>query len=725
MEWTAQWIKPGVEPGDIAPLFIKTFALPTPAQSARLYITALGVYEAELNGKRVGSFILAPGWTSYHKRLQYQAYDVTDLLAESNTLRVTVGKGWHRSRLVGWQPSDIQKRYRQAPAGLLAQLEITHADGRRETVRTDNSWLVSESRVRFCEVYDGETYDASFDDASANKQPAEAFDWPMDLLIPQQGEEIREMERVQAAKKLITPSGEVVIDFGQIVTGYVELSVLAKRGDTVKLSHAEVLDKHGNFYTENYRSAKAELLYVCGDGQQTYAPRHTFFGFRYIRVDAFPGGAQNAGPEHFTAVAVYSAIRRTGDLSCSNSKLNQLFSNILWGQKGNFLDVPTDCPQRDERLGWTGDAQAFVKTAALNFDVERFFTKWLADLAADQGEDGRVGHVIPDLLGGDSSAAWGDAAVICPWEIYLAYGNPALLSRQFESMKKWIGYITSHTRNAGLWTGGTHFGDWLGLDAPAGSYKGSSREDLIATAFYAHSVSLTVKAGKVLGEDVGAYEALYQRIVAAFRAAFPKYETQTECVLAAHFKLAPDCQGAADQLAGMVRKAGVQLQTGFVGTPYLLHVLSDYGYADLAYSLLLREDYPSWLYPVTKGATTVWEHWDGITQSGDFWSKDMNSFNHYAYGAVADWVYGVAAGIQTEEAYPGYERIIVAPHPDARLEWLKCSLETRHGLIRSQWKQADGQWRYEIETPVAATAVIAGKAHTLSPGIYTFYEAQK
>ena len=413
-------------------------------------------------------------------------------------------------------------------------------------------------------------------------------------------------------------------------------------------------------------------------------------------------------------------MKRTGRLICSNQHLNRLFDNIIWGQKGNFVDVPTDCPQRDERLGWTGDAQVFARTACLNYDAEKFFTKWLADMAADQHEDGYVGHVIPDLLQAPAaSAAWGDAAAICPWEVYRAYGNPAILENQFECMHKWVDYITAATTTPNLWTGGTHYGDWLGLDAPSGSYKGSSDETFIASAFYARSTALVIKAGKALGRDVSAYETLYSDIVAAFRKTYPEYKTQTECVLAAHFRLAPDCQAAADRLARMVKECGMKLQTGFVGTPYLLHVLSDYGYTDLAYSLLLREQYPSWLYPVTKGATTIWEHWDGIMEDGGFWSADMNSYNHYAYGAVADWVYGVAAGITP--AAPGYEKARIAPIPDKRLGWLKASLHTRHGLIRSQWKQQDGMWRYEITTPVEAEIVIDGKIRQVSAGTYYFY----
>lgn len=720
MKWQAKWMKPATNMGDVCPLFSKNFSIHGNIQKAKLYITALGVYEAMINGKRISEYVLAPGWTSYIKRLQYQEYDVTELLTDNNQILVTVGKGWYRGRL-GWVNANRNEYedLRKMPAGLLAQLEIYYEDGTSAIIASDETWNCEESKVRFSEIYDGETYDASF---TANlSHPIHTFEGPYDTLIKQQGEEIHEQERLQAARLIYTPKGEVVIDFGQVVTGYVEINVCAKSGEEVILSHGEVLDKEGNFYTENYRSAKAKYHYICKDGLQTYKPKLTFFGFRYIRVDQFPGGASAAKSENFHAVVVHSAMRRTGHLSCSNPLLNQLFDNIIWGQKGNFLDVPTDCPQRDERLGWTGDAQVFVKTAALNFDVEKFFTKWLADMEADQGENGRVGHVIPDILGDESSAAWADASTICPWEIYLAYGNPQILASQFESMKKWIGYITAHTKVKNLWIGGTHFGDWLGLDAPSGSYKGSTREDFIASAFYAYSASLVIKAGKVLGEDVDEYEELYKNIVSAFQSTYTEYLTQTECVLAAHFKLSPDCQAAADKLAGMIEKCGIQLQTGFVGTPYLLHVLSDYGYSQLAYSLLLRKDYPSWLYPVTKGATTIWEHWDGIMENGDFWSADMNSYNHYAYGAVADWVYGVAAGIKPLEEFPGYERVKFSPVPDKRLDWLKASLDTKYGLIRSEWKKEDMIWRYEIETPVDASVTINETSYEISKGIHIFY----
>ena len=608
------------------------------------------------------------------------------------------------------------------PAGMTAELVVTKKDGTTQSIYSDQSWTTAESPVRFSEIYDGETYDASF--TPEHWIAAEVFPGPTQTLIPQQGEPVREQERLFPAKIFTTPAGETVVDFGQEITGYVEISLNANTGEVVELSHAEVMDQVGNFYTENYRDAKAKYKYICKDGVQQYKTKLTFFGFRFVRVDTFPGGPENVSPHNFTAVVVHSDMKRTGYLQCSDSLLNRLFENVIWGQKGNFLDVPTDCPQRDERLGWTGDAQAFIRTACLNYDTEKFFTKWLADMAANQQEDGRVGHVIPNILNNNTaSAAWDDAAVICPWAVYLAYGNPAILSAQFDCMKKWVEYITTHTTTQFLWTGGEHYGDWLGLDAPSGSYRGSTREDFIASAFYANAVALVIKAGKVLGKDVSEYVFLYGRIVDAFRKEYPVYETQTECVLAVHFNLAPDCQKAADQLANLIRDNGTKLQTGFVGTPYLLHVLSDYGYSSLAYDLLLRREYPSWLYPVTKGASTIWEHWDGIMENGDFWTSSMNSFNHYAYGAVADWVYCVAAGINTMESHPGYEKVRIAPIPDKRLDWLEAVLETRHGFIRSHWQKQGDLWRYEIETPVDAVIVIAGREYQVPKGLYVFYSS--
>lgn len=725
MDWTAKWITPQREYGDVIPNFSKKFQIMDEIEKATLFVTALGTYEVLVNGQRVSDYVLAPGWTTYKSRLQYQEYDVTDLLQSKNDWNILVGKGWYRSNMSGRMLDELKAQ----PPAVKGELMIRYKTGREEWIVTDETWQVSESEIRFSEIYDGEICDARV--TPLNDEGVKLFDGPDQTLIPQEGEKILEHERLEVADIITTPKGEVVLDFGQEITGYVEVTVEAKAGETVRLSHGEVLDKDGNFYNENYRTAKAQFHYICRDGVQTYHPRLTFYGFRYVRVEDFPGGISKVKPENFKAIAVYSDIKRTGYLSSSNSLLNKFFDNVIWGQKGNFLDIPTDCPQRNERLGWTGDAQVFIRAAAYNFDVQKFFHKWLGCLRADQLEDGYVGQMIPDTWQMECSAAgWGDAAIICPWELYRAYGDMEILKVSFPSMKKRIDYITRETKDEYLWTGGRQLADWLALDGEgeaAGKDKrqGGSRDDFVASAFYAYSTGLVVKIGKLLGEDVSEYENLYGNIVAKFQKVYDTYKTQTECVLAVHFGLTEHPKETVNQLAEMIRENGGALTTGFLGTPYLLHVLSDYGYSELAYDLLLREEYPSWLFSVKQGATTVWEHWDSLKEDGTFWEPSMNSFNHYAYGAVTDWVYGVAAGIQPTEEHPGYEKVRIAPIPTEKLDWLEARLDTRYGLVRSIWKKEKNFWRYEITTPVEAEIVIDGEKKQVTPGTYYFYSERK
>lgn len=715
MIWKAKWIAPAKPMGDVCPLFYRNFHIAGPVKKAILHITAVGVYEASINGQRAGDFILAPGWTSYQKRHQYQDYDVTELLTEKNELCVLVGKGWYRSPIPGWITDSYEQRS-LLPAAVIAQLDIETESGNKIQIVTDESWQVRESRIRFSEIYDGEHADFSMPEAPL--LPVRAVQFGMEQLIPQEGEIVRELDRIRPKRIFRTPKGEVVVDFGQEVTGYVRFNVRARKGDIVEISHAEVLDRDGNFYTENYRNAKAKLRYICCEGEQTYQPHLTFYGFRYIRLDKWPG---NALPENFEAVLVSSDMKRTGTLNCGIPKLNKLFENIVWSQRDNFLDVPTDCPQRDERLGWTGDIAAFIKTACFNFDVEKFFRKWLQDLKADQLPDGSVPHVIPDVQVGSGSAAWGDASVLVPWQLYLFYGDEHLLSEQYESMEKYLRFIRESSADEYLWTGGKHFGDWLGLDAPQGSYKGRSRDDFIASAYYAYDVCLMAKIARILGKDASEYEDLYDRIVQKFRKTFPDYLTQTENVLALVFGLTEDPERTAKELAQRVLDAGKRLETGFVGTQLLLFALSRNGYTELAYDLLLREEFPSWLYQVDHGATTVWEHWDGIMPNGEFWSPDMNSFNHYAYGAVMGWVYEEAAGIHTIEESPGFRKIRIEPKPDRRLGWLEASLQTRRGLLDVSWRYEDDSIRYEIQTPSDTDFYMDGRKYSLKPGRYVFF----
>lgn len=715
----SEWIKGCEKNLRGGTVYLKNFRCAAKAEKAILKITALGVYEVKLNGERVGDFILAPGWTSYLNRLQVQSYDVTNLLKTENSLEVTVGQGWRA--IANKRDGSDFLGYRDT--ALIAELTIVYADGTAESIVTDSSWTARESKLRYTNIYDGDIYDATFKAGSARH--CICVDLEKDMLIPQEGEKIVEQERMPALQVIKTPAGETVIDFGQNMTGYVEFRIKGTPGVQATISHGETLDRDGNFYNANYRSADAQIKFTCDGEEHTYKSALTFFGFRYIRLENWPDEVKK---ENFTAIVVHSDICRTGYFECSDETVNKLFKNIIWGQKSNFLDVPTDCPQRNERLGWTGDAQVFVRTASLNFDVERFFKKWLHDLAADQGRDGCVPHVIPNIfddMGG--SSAWSDAAVICPWEIYRTYGDKKILEDQFDSMKAWIDWMRERSEN-GRRSGGSHFGDWLGLDSPEGSYKGSTPEDLIATAYYKYSTELFIKAAHALGRDVAEYENIPAEAAAAFRREYMengrvKNATQTACVLALYFDITDDRAATATQLNELVKRAG-HLETGFVGTPYLLHALSDNGYAETAYDLLLRREYPSWLYPISKGATTVWEHWDGIKPDGTMWSTDMNSFNHYAYGAVADWMYGAAAGINSDPDRPGFEHIIFHPVTDRRLDFVKASIDTRRGTVASEWRRENGRIKYIFTVPegCGASVIIGGEKHEVGAGTHEFLE---
>lgn len=707
----ANWIYTTADFGTACPIFRREFSADCRRlQKASLYITALGVYEAQLNGGRVGEFILAPGFTSYHKRHQYQCYDITSAVREQNTLTVTVGNGWF-SGYLGWMK---QNHFYGSQKALIACLCLEYED-RTEYIPTDSSWQVAKSPILMSELYDGEIFDARITpDFSAD---AELLSYPSHQLIPQEGEEVREQESLLPVNIFYAPNGDRIVDFGQNLTGYVSITLSAHEGDQVSYSHGEILDKDGNFFNENLRNARQHITYICREGKQSYRPRHCFMGFRYLRIESAPEDIS------FQAVVVHSQLKRTGYLSSGNAKLNQLFRNIIWSNRGNFLDIPTDCPQRDERLGWTGDAQVFIKTACFNYDAERFFIKWLRDLRADQLENGSVPHVIPDILpGDDGSAAWGDAAVICPWTLYQMYGNPEILEEQFESMTKWVVFSENHNRD--------HFGDWLALDDPeeeGSSQEGHARDnltghsskELISDAFHLYSTQLLIESGRVLGKDMEQWKEHYRVFRKRFQETY-QYHTQTECVLALYFQLAPDPQATAEQLARIIMQNGRRLQTGFVGTPYLLHALSENGYVELAYDLLLQENYPSWLFSVNNGATTIWEHWDGVKEDGSFCACGMNSYNHYAYGAVADWVYQVAAGIRTDPAAPGFQRVIVEPHPDRRLGSLSCTYLSRKGMISSFWRYEQDRILYRITLPVEGIIIIDGQRHPAAPGTYTF-----
>ena len=717
---SASWITMDGTASTVVPVFRRKFSCSKPIRTAELEVTCDGVYEAIMNGRRIGDFILAPGWTEYRKRLQVQTYDVKDLLKEENTLEITVANGWYRRTNAPWTGTKNPDEF--LPAMLIAALHLIMEDGEEEVILTDSGWEVSESMVTLSGIFIGEDVDMTRKPAFA---PALVSNYPKDMLIPQEGPEVHEQERVWPRASFRTPRGEWVIDFGQNLTGYMAFELDARAGEKLSISTAEVLDKDGNFYTANYRSARSQLHYICREGHQSYRPRFTFFGFRYLRIDEAPEGFT---AEQIHAVVLHSEMKRTGWLESSDPMLNQLFSNIIWSQKGNYLDIPTDCPQRDERYGWTGDGQIFCRAGTLQYDVRQFFRKWLADVRAAQHENGWVPEVVPSLTAyKPGGGGWSDAVTIIPWQLYQTYGDISFLADMYEAMEKWIAYIPTVSTTKDLWTGCWTYGDWLALDWPEGyvpatielSKRGYSNDDLICSAFYANSVDIVIRTGRLLGKDVSEYEALYSRIVSAYKERFGGcLNTQTEKVLTLHFNLTDEPQALADALAEQIRDCGMKLQTGLVGTPYLLHELSRYGHTDIAWSLLLRKEYPGWLYSVSRGATTVWEHWDGIKPDGSFWDDDMNSYNHYAYGSVADWIFGVAGGIQPLE--PGYAKVRIAPQPDPRLNSLCAILDTVHGRIRSFWKYTENGIRYEIETPVRAEVVLNGKTRTVDKGRYLF-----
>ncbi|MBQ7352498.1 MAG: family 78 glycoside hydrolase catalytic domain [Clostridia bacterium] len=690
--------------------FTKKFNLNKGVERAILNITSLGCYYPILNGKRVGDFILAPGFTS-RKRVQYQKYDITKMLKGENKLEIIVGDGWYNGKINFGVANET-------PKALISQLDITYTDKTKDSIVTNESWLAYKDKLRFAELYDGEIYDSNFESEETN---ANVIFHDKKIITEQQGVFVKEQERLKPISIFKAPNGDTILDFGQNLTGYFEFTVNAKKGDRVEFTVCEELDKYGNFYNENYRDAKARFEYICHDGINTYKPILAFWGFRYIRVDSFPCEISESNIE---AIVVHSDMKRTGYIESSSKLLNKLFSNIIWGQKGNFLDIPTDCPQRDERQGWTGDATVFCKTASYNFDVETFFEKWLTDLRLDQGKKGNIPNIIPQTVCWDWSttentgAVWGDSATIIPYQMYLTYGNTQILKNQYDCMVKYLEYIEAHTKERYLWSGCEQFGDWLGLDSPSGSYRGSSNEDFIASVFYYNSAKIVADVSAILGKDSQKYEALADKILEKIRQTFKEYKTQTECALALYFDIARDKKTVAKKLNDMIKANGDKLKTGFVGTPYLLHALSQNGYSETAYALLLQESFPSWLYSVKQGATTIWEHWDGKNEKGEFWSKDMNSFNHYAYGSVADWIYEQACGIKPKRA--GFKEVIIEPRPTDKLDYLSAIIDTRCGKIMSKWYHDGAKIKYEIETPVKATILIDGKAYNVEKGKYVF-----
>jgi alpha-L-rhamnosidase len=736
VEWEGDWI--GLQPdggpqvGAPSPFLRTVFNVRRGVVSARLYATALGLYEFQLNGRRVGNDVFTPGWTEYAVRVQYQAYDVTALIkAGPNAAGAILGDGWYCGH-VAWRP---RQNYGPGPR-LLAQLVITYADGATETVATGGSWRASTGPIVENDLLHGESYDArrempgwslpSYDDGAW--AAAGVFADPKIDLSPTLGLPVRasqELKPVAGPRKIdMWPAPVWVFDMGQNMVGRVRLRVKGQAGQVIRLRFAEMTNADGTLYTENLRTARQTDHYTCrGDpAGETWEPRFTFHGFRYVELGGLTGDPKASD---VTGVVLHSDTPRTGTFSCSDPLITKLQDNIDWGQRGNFLEVPTDCPQRDERMGWMGDAQVFCRTAAWNRDVAGFFHKWDRDIADSQGSDGRMPPFVPyvgnALLEGvtraDGGPAWADAAVICPWTMYLCYGDTAFLERHFDTYVRFVSFLekssTGLVRCHPEYKGFPGFGDWLAIDG-SGKTEGGTPKDLIGTAFFVYSAELVAKMARVLRRPAEAarHERLAARVRRVFQRRFVTTQglvaglTQTSYVLALQFDLVPDSlrPKLVAELVRDIEARGGKLSTGFVGASYLPMVLAREGRLDVAYRLLHQKQWPSWLYAVTQGATTIWERWDGWTHDKGFQDKGMNSFNHYAYGAIGAWLYSTVAGVDVDPEKPGYKHILLAPQPGGELTSAKATLESRQGLIVSSWRRRAGRFEWEVVVPPNTTA---------------------
>ncbi|MEV6413789.1 family 78 glycoside hydrolase catalytic domain [Kribbella sp. NPDC051718] len=711
-DWTARFVSPrdiGAH-GRPAPIVSGSTTLPDGIVSARLYATAHGVYLPSLNGNRVGDEELAPGWTAYQYRLRYQSYDVTDLVRPGeNTLDFLLGNGWYRGRL-GFQNQQALYGDRLA---VLAQLEVTTADGETHVFASDDCWTARESQILADDLYDGQRSDFTY--TAADPTPVDVLDADLGLLVAPDGPPVRITDVLPVVEITTSPTGKTLVDFGQNLVGRVRLRVRGgNSGDEVVLRHAEVLE-NDELGVRPLRTAKATDTYVlAGPEERTLESPLTFHGFRYAEIT----GVDHLAEEDLEAVVLGSDLQRTGWFESSNELLNRFHENVVWGMRGNFLDVPTDCPQRDERLGWTGDIQVFSPTASFLYDSAGFLTSWLADLAAEQHKDGSVPFVIPDVLrdAGPSTAAWGDAATVVPWVLYQRTGDRDLLVRQLPSMRAWVDRMTDLAGEDLLWSGGFQFGDWLDPTAPPENpFRAKVDPDVLATAHLARSAEIVGWAAELAGDADLARQ--YTDLAAKVRTAFAaEYTTEggrvlsdstTAYAMALQWALLPtddQRKRAGQRLADLVRIAGFRISTGFVGTPLMTDALSDAGESDLAYRLLLQTDCPSWLYAVTMGATTVWERYDSMLPDGSINPGEMTSFNHYALGAVADWMHRRVAGLAAGS--PGFREIVVHPLPAAQLTRAAARHLTPYGEASVEWTRSDGHFHLTAVIPVGATATV-------------------
>jgi alpha-L-rhamnosidase len=704
-DWVARWIAPRWEEDPArpqpCPFLRRVFDVRGPVARARLYATARGVYELTLDGSPLDDDVLSPGWTSYPHRMIYRARDLSNIEPGPHILGAVLGDGWYRGRL---GPDGGRRNIYGDRLSLLAQLEIEYEDGTTDVISTDDGWLAARGPILASDLYDGETYDARLEDAGGWSAVDVVEGEDAVELVAAPCPPMRRTELLGPREILTSPSGKTILDFGQNLVGRLRLAVTGERGRTITLRHAEVLED-GELCTRPLRTALATDRYTLrGGSRETWEPRFTYHGFRYAEIEGWPGAPT---AEDIRAVVCHSDLERTGWFDCSDPLVNRLHENVVWSMRGNFLHVPTDCPQRDERLGWTGDIQVFAPTACFLYDVSGLLRSWLRDLAAEQAPSGLVPVVVPNVLDDVAAAGWGDAAVIVPWVLYQRFGDTGVLDAQFESMRAWVDHVTELAGPDRLWNDGFQFGDWLDPSAPPDNpARGLTDPSLVATAYFARSSELLADAAAVLrrADDEQRYRDLAEEVRAAFVAAYGEEASATACSLALEFSLLPDRAEAGRRLVRIVQDNGYRVSTGFLGTPLLCDALCSVGEHETAYRLLMERSCPSWLFPVTMGATTIWERWDSMRPDGSINTSGMTSFNHYAFGAVADWLHRTVAGLAP--GAPGYRRLTIAPKPGGGLTHASAAHRTPYGLASAAWKIADGTIEVTASIPANTTATV-------------------
>jgi len=683
----------------------KEFEVAKPVKRAVVFATALGIYELYINGNRVGNDYFTPGWSEYNKRIYYNAYDVTGLLAEGdNAVGGIVAAGWYAGN-IGFHG----QRYYGSQLRLRSQLHIEYEDGTREMIPTDETWKMSTGPIREADMQAGEFYDARREIPGWSNPGLDDSKWKMvtvseNFAVPVQaypGIPVRKTGEVEPVEITEPEPGVYVFNLGQNFAGVARLKVKGEKGAKVTLRFAEMLNPDGTIYTTNLRSARATDYYVLkGDGEETWEPRFTFHGFQYVEVTGYPGVPR---PDAITGIVMNTDLPFTSTFECSSPMVNKLFSNILWGQRSNYLEVPTDCPQRDERLGWMGDAQAFIRTAAYNMDTGAFFTKWMEDIADGQHADGGFPDTAPEITDGVASG-WADAGIICPWNIYRAYGDKRILERHYDAMERWMRFLANRSTNHLAQPVGT-YADWLNVEAPTAN-------DLITNAYYAYDARLMAQIASVLGKenDAREYRKLFKDVRNAFNTRYVSTDgkvggdTQTAYLLALDFGILPEKlrDKAGKRLVENIEEHDWSLTTGFLGAQLLLPTLTDLGRTDVAYRLLENRKYPSWGYSIDQGATTIWERWNSYTLEDGFNNPGMNSFNHYAFGAVGRWMFETMAGIDT--AAPGFRELIIRPRPGGDITWTKASYDSIHGIISTFWRYDGDEFLLDVTIPANTTA---------------------